>query len=100
MASLLDEENRIDLARGVIHGDDQVERGMIARQPVVGRTVLKLHRAGQRRAHALFAMCRARGGHRHQPALLQHGLGPGVAQIKPENSALRASWKCLTVKSK
>ena len=46
-ALLLDEEGRVDLARGVVHGDDQVER-RLAGEPLMARAVLVHHHAGER----------------------------------------------------
>jgi hypothetical protein len=75
----LDQEGRIDLGRGVVHGHDQVERRLPG-QPGVARAVLKQQHARQRPARPLPAVRRALPCPPHQARVLQHPLGPGVAE--------------------
>jgi len=79
-AFLLDQEGRIELAGGVIHRDDQVERRS-AGEPRVPRAVLVQHHASHRPARAFTAMRPAPGRRRHRAGLLQVQPGGGVAEL-------------------
>jgi hypothetical protein len=79
-AFLLDQEGRVDLARGVVHGDDQVERLLIG-EPDVLRAVLVQHHATHRPARPLAAMGAAPRRRPHRAGLLEVEPGGGVAEL-------------------
>jgi hypothetical protein len=78
-ALFLDQKGRIDLGCGIVHGHDQVELRLPG-QPGVARAVLKQQHARQGPAWPLLAMRRALPCPPHQARVLQHPLGPGVAE--------------------
>src|SRR5919206_1884365 len=80
-AFLFDQKGRVDLARGVVQRDDQIQWRLPA-QPGMGRAVLEQHHPGQRLAHPLLAMRGALRRTPDQPARLQDRLGPGVAVLE------------------
>jgi hypothetical protein len=79
-AFLLDQEGRIDLAGGIVHGDDQVERRLIGQPGVLGAVLMQQH-AAHRPARALAAMDAAPGRRLDHPGLLQVQPGGGVAEL-------------------
>src|SRR5918911_1120312 len=80
-AFLFDQKGRVDLARGVVQRDNQIQRRLPA-QPGMGRAILEQHHPGQRLAHPLLAMRGALRRRPDQPARLQQRLGPGVAVLE------------------
>src|SRR5579884_2117664 len=76
-----DEERRINLARGVVERDDEVERPL-AVEPGVPRGVLMQHHADHRPALPFASMRPAPRRLSQKAAILQVGLGPGVAPAK------------------
>jgi hypothetical protein len=79
-AFLVDQEGGVELAGGVIHGDDQVER-RLAGEPDVLRAVLMQQHAAHRPARPLAAMGAAPGCRRHGSGPLQVEPGGGVAEL-------------------
>ena len=75
-ALLIDEEGRIGIARGIVHGHDQVPP--LARHPLVGRAVLMQHHARQRPAWALAAVGSAARCFGDLAVRLERVLGPAV----------------------
>jgi hypothetical protein len=75
---LLDQKGGVDLAGGIIEGDDQIER-RLAGEPGVARAVLEQQHARQRPAWPLLAVRRALGRLLDQAGDLQDALGPGLA---------------------
>ncbi len=75
-----DEEHRVDLARRVVHRDDQVERRQ-SLDPDVPRSVLMQHHSAHRPPGPLLAMRRALLRRLHQPGPLQAQLRHRVAQL-------------------
>ena len=76
---LVDEEGRVDLAGGVVHGHDQVPPA--ARHPRVVRAVLVQHHAGKRTARTLAPVRAAPGRSPHAPTCLQGQAHPVVAAL-------------------
>ena len=76
---LFDEEHRVDLARGVVHRDDQVHRGQ-SLDPHMPRSVLMQHHAAHRPTRPLLAVRRALRRRLHQPGTVQAKLRHRVAQ--------------------
>ena len=76
---LFNEDHRVDLARGVVHGDDQVHRGP-ALDAHVPRPVLMQHHAAHRPARPLLAVRRALGRRSDQRGPVQAKLRHGVAK--------------------
>jgi hypothetical protein len=77
-ALLLDEKGRIDRARRVIHGHNQIERSLTL-EPFVPRAVLMQHHARQRPSFALPPMRALTRRLRNNARPLQMQLQPGVA---------------------
>src|SRR5581483_566009 len=80
-ALLVDQKHRIDLARRVVHRDNQIQRRP-TRQPSMRRAILKQHHARQGLTNPLLAMHAARLGSARQAPLLQNALRPGVAALE------------------
>ena len=85
-ALLLDQKGRKNRARRIVHRHDQIQR-RLAHQPLVTRTVLMQHHAGQRTARPSAPMRAAPLGLLQQALRLQKRLRPAVAP--PEIVALR-----------
>ena len=79
-AFFLDQEGRDDLARGVVHGGDEVEVAAQIHQPAVGRAVLEQEHPRQGPAWPPLAVRPAPPGLLHKTRLLQADLGPGIAE--------------------
>ena len=79
-AFFLDQEGRDDLARGVVHGGDEVEVAAQIHQPAVGRAVLEQEHPRQGPARPPLAVRPAPPGLLHKTRLLQADLGPGIAE--------------------
>jgi hypothetical protein len=79
-ALFLDQERRVDLAGGVVHGDDQVERRLVG-EPGVLRAVLVQEHAAHRPPRPLAAMGAAPRRRRHPPGPLEIEPGGGVAEL-------------------
>jgi hypothetical protein len=79
-AFLVDQKRRVELAGGVIHGDDQVER-RLALEPGVLRAVLVQEHAAHRPARPLAPMGATPRCRRHRPGLLQVDPGGRVAEL-------------------
>ena len=73
-------EGRDDLARGVVHGGDEVEVAAQIHQPAVGRAVLEQEHPRQGPARPPLAVRPAPPGLLHKTRLLQADLGPGIAE--------------------
>ena len=80
MPSSSTEEGRVDFARGVVHGDDQVER-RLAGEPLMPRAVLVHHHARKRAAWALAPVRAAPGRRSPAPISLQGQPHPVVAAL-------------------
>jgi len=78
-AFLRDQEHRIDLARRIVEGHDQIHRRQ-AFDPHVPRAVLMQHHAAQRTPLALLAMRAALARRPHQTRHVQMQLGHRVAE--------------------
>ena len=78
-AFLGDQERRVELAGGVVHGDDQIER-RLAREPGVLRAVLGQKHAAHRPARPFAPMATPARRRRHHPGLLEIEPGRGVAE--------------------
>ena len=78
---LVDEEHRVMLAGGVVHGDDEVPS--LPRHPFVPAAVLVEHHAGPGSPLPSLAMDAASWRLLYQPGLLEAGLDPGVAAGSP-----------------
>jgi len=79
-AFLLDEEGRIGLGAGIVHGDDQVPP--LPRHPLMGRSILVQHHAGQRPAGALAPMRPPAPGFADTAMGLQRQADPVVAALE------------------
>ena len=75
----LDQQHRVDLARRIVHRDDQVHRGQTF-DPGVARPVLVQQHARQRPAWTLLAVRRTLRRLPHQARRVQGELRHGVAQ--------------------
>jgi hypothetical protein len=82
-ALLVDEEGRVDLARGIVHGHDQVDLPLERGQPQMARAVLVQHHPDHRPARPLLAMRRALDRRAPQAGRCQHALRPAIACGKP-----------------
>ncbi len=79
-AFFVDQERRIELAGGVVHRDDQVERRLVG-EPGVLRAVLMQQHATHWPARTLATMGAPSGCRRHHTGLLQVNPGRGVAEL-------------------
>lgn len=79
---LVNQKGGVDLRGGVVHGRDQVEFALQARNPAKRRAVLQQHHPRQRPPQPLLAMARPPLRPRHQTRLLQLNPGPGVAVLE------------------
>src|SRR5579875_711201 len=77
---LINQEQGVDRAGGVIHRRHQIVKTLVAREPGVPRGVLMQHHADHRPTRTLLAMRRARTRRRHQTSPMQVQLGHRVAQ--------------------
>jgi hypothetical protein len=75
------EERRVDLARGVVQGDNQIP--LLVRHPIMPRAVLVQHHPRQRLALALLAVRATPVARLDLAGILQYPLGPGVAEAEP-----------------
>jgi len=80
-AFLLDQKCRVDIARRVVHGDNEIERGRPFK-PGKGAGVLVQHHAHARLALTLAPVGAAPLGAIDQAHGLQLQLGPGVAPLE------------------
>ena len=78
---LVDEEHRVMLAGGVVHGDDEVP--LLSGDPLMAAAVLVEDHAGQGGPLSSLAVDAAPGRFLDQPGLLEAGLDPRVAAGSP-----------------
>jgi hypothetical protein len=78
-ALLVDQERRTDLAGGVVHGDDQVERRLVGESGVL-RAILMQQHAAHRPPRPLAPRGAAPRRRRHRTGPLQVDPGRGVAE--------------------
>lgn len=78
---LLDQEGRVDRARRIVEGDDEIELLLDPGEPAMGRAVLEEQHARQRPALAPLAMHAAALRRAHQPGGVQRQPGHRVAQL-------------------